>query len=204
MNISNFLRDLLHELQDLYNQIYLTLLHKRMDGYHRHTSHSVKPHAQDIKSSLLEYVDKVVVVEKEKTKTPQNLNRPVDESEVIRKHTPQSQHIIYPFNFDKKQVVSSSYKLDKKQVRELSNYFKARKKGTELHPGIKEKLKGSVWDHINASIQCALKGDSQNAKMHVDIANYAFKEIAHYMPEEQYQVLAEKINKRLDVLKADQ
>jgi len=203
MNISDFLRNLLHELQKLYDQISLMLLHKRMDGYHRHTSHSIKPHAKDIKSSLLEYVDKVVVVEREKTKIPQKLNRPTVESEVIRKHAPQSQHIIYPFNFDKKQVVSSPYKLNKIQVKELSNYFKARKKGTELHPGIKEKLKGSVWDHINASIQCALKGDNRNAKMHVDIANYAFKEIAHYMPEEQYQVLTEKISKRLDALKAD-
>ncbi len=204
MSASDFLRDLLHELQNLYDRIYLMLLHKRMHGYHRSTSRSIKPHTQDIKSSLLEYVDKVVVVDKEKTKTPPKLNCPTDESEVICKHTPQSQHIIYPFNFDKKQVVSSPYKINKKQVKELSNYFKARKKGTELHPGIKEKLKGSVWDHINASIQCALKGDSRNAKMHVDIANYAFKEIAHYMPEEQYQVLTEKINKRLDVLKADQ
>lgn len=203
MNISDFLSALLRELQRLYNQVALIQLHKRMGRYHKHANHSKKPHAKDIKASLLEYVDNVVV-EKEKTKTPHDVNHPVGEGGAIGKHVAQSHHTPYPFNFDKKHVGPNPYKLNKKQVGDLSRYFKARKKGSELHPGIEEKLKDSVWDHINASVQCALKGDNRNAKMHVDIANYAFKEIAHYMPEEQYLELTRKINKRLDALKADQ
>lgn len=204
MSVSDFLRNLLDELRRLYNQIAVVLLHKRMDSYHRYTSHSKKPYATDIKASLLEYVDNVIVIEKEKKKISNFITHPVYESEVINKYTPKSQHTTYPFNFDKKHASHNPFKLDRKQVGELSRYFKTRKKGTELHPGIEEKLKGSVWDHINASIQCALRGDSRNAKMHIGIANYAFKEIAHYMPEEKYLVLTEKINKRLDVLKANQ
>ena len=204
MNISNFLSALLHELQRLYNQVVLTRLHKLMDGYHKHTNHSKKPHAKDIKASLLEYVDNVVVLEKEKAKTPHDVEHPVGESGVIGKHVTQSHHTLFPFNVDKKHVGPNPYKLNKKQVEVLSKYFKARTKGSELHPGIEEKLKDSIWDHINASVQCALKGDNRNAKMHVDIANYAFNEIAHYMPEEQYLELTRKINKRLDALKVDQ
>ena len=201
MNTSNFLSRLLHELQRLYNQVALAQLHKRMDVYHKHTNHS-KKHAKDIKASLLEYVDNVVVVEgeKTKTKTPHDVERPVGAGGVTGRHAAQSHHALSPFNFDEKPVGPNPYKLNKKQVKDLSKYFKARKKGSELRPGIEEKLKDSIWIHINASVQCALKGDKRNAKMHIDIANYAFKEIAHYMPEEKYLELTIKINNRLDDL----
>ena len=204
MGISDFLSKLLHELQRLYEQVALVQLHKRMDEYHKHANHSKKPHAKDIKASLLEYVDNVVVVEKEKTKMPPEVNHPVVEDGAFGKHVAQSHHTVFPFNFDKKHVGPNLYKLDKKQAGDLSKYFKARKEGADLRSGIEEKLKNSIWDHINASVQCALKGDNRNAKLHVDIASYAFKEIAHYMPEGQYQELTGKINKRLDTLKADQ
>lgn len=207
MNISDFLSTLLNELRRLYNQLVLTQLHKRMDEYHKHANYSKKPHAKDIKASLLEYVDNVVVVEKAKTitkaKTPHDVEHPVGEGGVVSKHVTQSYHTLFPYKLDKKQVGPNPYKLNKKQVGDLSKYFKARTEGSELHPGIEEKLKDSIRDHINASVQCALKGDKRNAIMHVDIANYAFKEIAHYMPEEQYLELTRKINKRLDALKVD-
>lgn len=201
MNVSDFLSTLLRELQRLYNQIALIQLHARMDRYHRHPSHSNNPHAKDIKASLLEYVENVVV-EKEKTKILPNVDYPVSDITVIGNHGVQSHHTLYPFNLDEKPVGTNPYKLNKKQVGELSRYFKTRKKGSESNPEIKEKLKSSIWEHINSSVQCALKGDKNNAKMHVDIANYAFKEIANYMPEEQYAELTEKINKRLDDLNA--
>lgn len=204
MSISYFLRNLLDELRRLYNQISITLLHKRMDEYHKHTSHSKNPYDADIKASLLEYIDNVIVIEKEKNKIPNSVTHPVYESEVINRSMPKSQHTLFPFNYEKTKISQNPFKLNRNQVGELSRYFKTRKKGSKLHPGIEEKLKDSVWDHINASIQCALKGDSRNAKLHVDIANYALKEIAHYMPEEKYLVLTEKINKRLDALKANQ
>ena len=202
MNISDFLSMLLHKLQRLYNQLALTQLHKRMDVYHKHSNHSKKPNAKDIKASLLEYVDHVVVVEKEKTKTEvsHDVEQAVGGVGVIGQHVAQSHHALFPFNFDEKPVSPNPYKLNKKQVEDLSKYFKARTKGSELRPGIEEKLKDSIWGHINASVQSALKGDKRNAKMHVDIANYAFKEIAHYMPEEKYLELTREINKRLDAL----
>jgi hypothetical protein len=204
MGISDFLSTLLHELQRLYDQVALAQLHKRMDEYHKHANHSKKPHAKDIKTSLLEYIDNVVIVEKEKAKVPPEVDHPVVEGGELGKHVAKSHHTVFPFNFDKKHVGPNTYKLDKKQVGDLSKYFKERKEGSDLHPGIEEKLRNSIWDHINASVQCALKGDNHNAKLHIDIASYAFKEIAHYIPKEQYLELTGKINKRLDTLKADQ
>ena len=203
MNISDFLCMLLHKLQQLYYRIAVSRLHKLMDRYHRYTSHSKKSHADDIKTSILEYVDNVVVVEKEKniTKGLSDTDHPVTEDGVTTKHVTQSHHDLFPFKQDEKDDGPNPYALNKKQVDELSKYFKAREKGPELHHGMEEKLKDSIWVHMNASVQCALKGDGRSAKMHADIADYAFKEIAHYMPKVQYLELTEKINKRLDALK---
>ena len=202
MSLPDFLSMLLHKLQQLYDRIILSQLHKLMDRYHRYTSHSKKSHAKDIKESLLEYVDNVVVIDKEKnmTESPHGSEHPVSEEEVTGKHAAHSHHNLFPFKQEEKHVGPNPYALNKKQIGELKNYFKARTKGPELHPGIEETLKDSIWNHINASVQCALKGDGRSAKMHVDIANYAFKEIAHYMSEEQYLELTSKINKRLDAL----
>jgi hypothetical protein len=176
MKVSDFLCMLLHKLQQLYK----------------------KSHADDIKTSILEYVDNVVA-EKEKniTKGPNDINHPVAEAGVTARHVTQSHHDLFPFKQDEKEDGPNPYALNKKQVDELSKYFKARSKGPELHHGMEEKLKDSIWFHMNASVQCALKGDGRSAKMHADIADYAFKEIAHYMPKEQYLELTEKINKRL-------
>ena len=205
MKISDFLCMLLHRLQQLYYRIAVSRLHKLMDRYHRYTSHSKKSHADDIRTSILEYVDNVVIVEKEKniTKGSNDTDHPVTEAEGTAKHVTQSHHNLFPFKQDVKDDGRNPYALNKKQVDELSKYFKARTKRPELHHGMEEKLKDSIWIHMNASVQCALKGDGRSAKMHAEIADYAFKEIAHYMPKEQYLKLTEKINKRLDTLKVN-
>ncbi len=203
MKLSVLLFTLLHKVQQLYNKIALSRLHKLIDRYHRYVSHSKKSHAKDIKESLLDYVDNVVAVEKNKavTQAPHDSEPPVSNTGVAGKHVTQSHHNLFPFKQDEKHDGVNPYALNKEQVAALSKYFKARTKGPELHPGMEEKLKSSIWSHMNASVQCALKGDSSSAKMHVDIANYAFKEIAHYMPEERYLELTEKINNRLETLK---
>ena len=205
MKISNFLSTPVHKLQQLYYRTAVSRLHKLMDRYHRYTSHSKKAHANDIKTSILEYADNVVV-EKEKniTKGLNDTDHPVTEAGVAAKHVTQSHHDLFPFKQDEKNDGPNPYALNKKQVDELSKYFKAREKGPELHHGMEEKLKDSIWIHMNASVQCALKGDGSSAKMHADIADYAFKEIAHYMPKEEYLELTEKINNRLDALKVNQ
>jgi hypothetical protein len=206
MKIFDFLCMLLRKLQQLYYRIAVSRLHKLMDRYHRYTSHSKKPHADDIKSSILEYVDNIVVVEKEKnvTKESNDTGHLVTEAGVTAEHVTQSHHNLFPFKQDEKDDGPNPYALNKKQVDELSKYFKARAKGPELHQGMEEKLKDSIWVHMNASVQCALRGDGRSAKTHADIADYAFKEIAHYMPKEQYLELTEKINKRLETLKVNQ
>jgi len=52
---------------------------------------------------------------------------------------------------------------------------------------VADKLISSTWDHFHAAIREARQGKAKTAKMHVDVANYAMKEVAHFLPEEEYQ-----------------
>lgn len=212
MGILHILNSLLHEIEALYNRAALKLLHKRIIGYRGHGHASDKPHAKDIKSSLLDCIDNVVVDEKPKLKITRSydIGSPVLGNGEKHAHATGSystnvfgkknHHIAFPVAARNKQDGANPHLVDRDRLGELSKYFKEKKNGVEADPGIKDKLKHSVWDHINASIACARKGDKRNAKMHADIASTAFKEVEHYMPKDQYSVLRTKVNNRLDVL----
>ncbi|MDH5612446.1 MAG: hypothetical protein OEY66_08330 [Gammaproteobacteria bacterium] len=180
----------------------LKQLHRRMDAYHIDTIHNKKSQTTDIKSTLLKYVDNIVVEKSkiDKHNKAHNTNQPVTATSSTSKYVRDSHLNAFPFITHISNDNLNPYTLNKKQINELSKYFKERKKGSDLHPSVKEKLKDSIWEHINAAIQCAHKGDRHNSKMHVDIANYAFKEVAHYMNDEQYAELSEKISERMNVL----
>ncbi len=63
-----------------------------------------------------------------------------------------------------------------------------------------EKLKHSIWEHIHASIRHARLGDARVAKMHADIANSAYRELAHYVSNEDHNELALEIENQLGEL----
>ncbi|MDH3342176.1 MAG: hypothetical protein OEM07_00475 [Gammaproteobacteria bacterium] len=87
-------------------------------------------------------------------------------------------------------------------VGELSKYFKERSQGSDIHPGIKEKLEHSVWEHIHAAIRYAHQGNEYNSKIHTDIACNACKELAHYMDDEAYRLFTIEVAKHLSDLKS--
>jgi hypothetical protein len=66
-----------------------------------------------------------------------------------------------------------------------------------LHPGIDDKLKHSIWEHIHAAIRYAKLGDRCDAKMHTNIASYAYRELAHYLSKEEYAKFTSDINNQL-------
>jgi hypothetical protein len=205
MIISDFLNALMTDLKQLYNQLSLNQLHRRMDAYHKDADHDKQSEDTAIKSTLLKYVNNIVVekAKVDKENKSQNIDQPVTKSSPTSRYVRDSHLNAFPFITHITTDNPSPYTLNKKQINELSKYFKERKKGSDLHPSVKEKLKESIWEHINAAIQCAHKGDKHNSKMHVDIANYAFKEVAHYMNEEQYAELSRKINERMEALSVE-
>ena len=90
--------------------------------------------------------------------------------------------------------------INQEHIDDLSRYFKARSKDSDLHPAIQDKLEHSVWEHIHATIRCARQGDKRNAKMHLNIASTACKELGHYMKEEEYQAFVKKAEEHMGTL----
>ncbi len=178
----------IRELQKIYSRLVLNVLHIRMDRYHKQSYHGTKSSAHDIKSSLLESVDKII----DKVKAKPDVSHTVDHATLADATTHAPTHAKYP--------AADPYVVNSENVGELSRYFKARSSGVDLHPGIEEKLEHSTWEHIYAALRYARQGDNHNAKMHANIASSACKELAHYKNEEQYQGFVAEIERHLDAL----
>ena len=72
-------------------------------------------------------------------------------------------------------------------INPLSDYLKNKKYVDSGHSRIADKLISSTWDHFHAAIREARQGKTKTAIMHVDVANFAMKEVAHFLSEEEYQ-----------------
>lgn len=185
------LSSLIEAIERFYVSVSVTILHKRMESYHRQSSNSTKPYANDIKSPLLECINEIIENGQGNPEPPDVFVYSDPVGVTIRPHTAEELRR------------GARYVLSREDVGELSKYFKARAGGSDLHPGIKEKLERSTWEHIHAAIRYARQGDSRNASMHAAIANSACKELAHYMVEEQCREFILGIEEHLEIFKPD-
>ncbi len=200
MIISKSLSALINELKQFYDQLALAQLYKRMHGYHNQAHYCGSIHATDIRSSLSEYINNIII-DHEASRAVVITSHPVSAATV---HHPATENFDapYPFQTECETDKNPHYAVNTRQLNELAKYLKTKANDTELHVSIKDKLQRSVWEHIHAAIECALKGDRHNAKLHVDIANYGFLEVAHYMSEEQYRLFTATIDEHLRTLNA--
>ena len=90
-----------------------------------------------------------------------------------------------------------------RRVTELTRFFKEAVNGSTLQPHVGEKLKASVWEHIDTSMRLARKGETVSARLHADVANNALKEAARYMPKEDYNAFYAQVKKRLQEIRAN-
>ncbi|MCK5002854.1 MAG: hypothetical protein KAJ92_01915 [Gammaproteobacteria bacterium] len=178
-------RVLIRGLEKLYFKVSLIVLHQRMDGYHKKINHNGNPYDQDIKTPLMEFIETTVEYA---IKTNNNDHTKTE-------GTPQSIQPMPP--------LQQHYEINPQHVGELSRYFKTRSNGGEMHPPIKDKLEHSVWEHIHATTRCARQGDERNAKLHLNIASSACRELAHYMSDNEHQAFADEVGCYMALLKAD-
>ena len=163
-------RALINGLEKLYIKVSLKLLHRRINSYHSRTSDAKRQYHDGIKTPLSQFIEATVTQATSSNHTDHNYDHLAKE----RKPQPQPNH-----------PEKSQYnQLNRERIDELSKYFKERTKGSETHPSIREKLEHSVWEHIHATVRCARQGDKRNAKMHLNIAHTACKELGHYMDDE--------------------
>lgn len=80
---------------------------------------------------------------------------------------------------------------------ELASYFRSTHKHTAFPSDTGEKLVNSTWEHIFASVRAAHNRDEKKARLHVDLANYAFKEAMHYLPTKAYVKFSREVMQEL-------
>ena len=180
-------RALIRRLENLYAEISLIVLHKRINSYHGNATY--KEHAKNIKTPLMEFIE-TTIKQAVKTNNTNNNNKPASSDTRPQPDHPAKQQ-------------SEHHQLSRERIDELSKYFKKRNKATELHPPIKKQLEHSVWEHLHAALRYAGKGDKRNSKMHADIVDSACKELAHYMDEEPYLAFITDVEEHLAALKTN-
>ena len=181
---------LIRALQKLYSRISLIVLHKRINEYQKIATH--KKHAHDIMSPLHECIDIIVGYALDNPEVVYTIGHLKSESATSNLHSHKKKH-----------TAGQHSTVNQEHTRELSKYFRARSRGSSLHPGIREKLELSIWDHVHATIRCARFGNQHNSKIHADITDCACKELAHYMNKEDYQTFITEVKQHLHTLKSD-
>ena len=182
MKNSSFYNEFIRSIEELYSSITMRILQKRMDSYHSASAiNTGSGNNSDFSASLYKYIDDV----SHQAKKPTSENQTSKRAGLTNSTNP------YPpahFEVSNKGINSGLTK----HFREIDN--------AERHPGISGKLKDSIWEHVHSSIRCARQGDAHAAKMHADIANNAYKELSHYLTDEEHSELAREIEEEFDTL----
>jgi len=179
---------LLHIIEKFYIKISLVILHRRINTHQESSQLSGSLYDNDIKPSLVECIDEIINHDEPSS------HHKIDYSLVPNLITAPHPTLHYS--------TLKSHTVNKKNVGELSKYFKARSNGSDVHPNIQETLEHSTWEHLHSAVRYARQNDNRNAKMHTNIACTACKELEHYIPEEQYKAFVIEIEKHLDTLKS--
>ena len=189
MRDTAFYTALIREIEEVYNRISLIVLRKRMAGYQKQLLQSSQPYADDIKTSLLDCIDNIIV------------DHQVDSTALHDNHRPTIGATTNPKRPANK-YTDKAYVIKDGHDGELARHIKARGDESGLYPKIAKKLEHSIWEHIHATIKFARQGDNFKAAMHTDIANSACKELAQHVTKDQYHALTMKIEKYLGTLKS--
>jgi hypothetical protein len=78
------------------------------------------------------------------------------------------------------------------------SFIQRQKKSPTLQPHLSQQLKNSAWEHVHTAIRLARQGEAAKARLHVDIAMSALSELAHYMPEVEYQQFRAEVKAQID------
>lgn len=187
MKNTQFYSSLILAIEQLYMRLATILLHRRMLAYRKSPDHA-HISGYDINSFLLIRLDEVAQHDEDDSEMTTKmdcslLDRPSTKTTIDEAYYDSSRHVV-----------------NRENIKELSNYFKERSNGANLHPAIAVKLEHSTWGHIHEAIRCTHCNDQRCAKMHVNIASHAAKELSHYMDPEEYKDFIVKIEEYFDGL----
>lgn len=87
---------------------------------------------------------------------------------------------------------------------ELSAHFRSTHKHSAFPSDTGERLMQTTWEHIFASIRAAHQLDLKTARLHVELANNAFKEAAHYVSVPVYAHFSQDVVQALREINSHQ
>lgn len=176
------IKALLQALERLYSGMASRVLHARMGAYRRQTG-SLADH--DLAALLSDHLDRLAAAKRanrgEVPPRPARQGVSEGQRELIEKHHPAVRQV---------SVVGRAFG-------GLGRYFKSSRTEPVLDPELSEKLRNSTWHHIHTALRLARQGEAKTAKLHLDIASQALKEVAHYMPREDYIAFTVEVEEKL-------
>ena len=182
MLFNNQIQKVLDAIYQLHSQITLKMLHTRIQKHHKqkHTdpSHDIKKHLTKLVHHLADKHQEATsrTTCKKSTSIVKNISHVTTLDDY---KNPNSPNIINPF----------------------SDYLKNKEYVDSSHSRIADKLISSTWDHFHAAIREARQGKTKIAEMHVDIANFSMKEVAHFLSEDEYQNFYSGIEVKVEELR---
>ena len=168
---------LLRSLHRLYSKLGFLHLQKQLQRHRRKPS-KVKQHS--ISASLVEHIDRLA------NHKDAPLSCELERHEKLNKSNRQDQS-----GSRRKFNLSSSVAVN------VDNFFRKNKHLSGSAAGMSETLKESAWNHMRCALRLAKQGQIHSAKIHANIADQAVKEVAHFMPEDEYEAFSAEIKKAL-------
>lgn len=168
---------LLHDLHEVYYELFAMDLHKRLSLYHRNSCSASPP---DIFTSLSNCFGRLAEPNRadgDGATSSTGLTSRLNPARSDHDHR-QTDNTQAPNETDNGLNGSG---LSTSWIRPADRY-------------IGDKLRDSTWSHIHAATLLTRQGDDVNARLHATIANQALKEAAHYMSEEDYTILCDEVS----------
>lgn len=177
MTYTNQYHSLLRSLHKLYSKVGFLHLQKRLQR-HRRGPQGIKQY--DISELLGKHVDRLTSCASSDTccdlSQHQQKNRTGKSS--ARKFTLASSAVV-----------------------DMRNSFRKDRHLSGRAASLGDTLKKSAWTHMHAALRLAKQGQLNSARIHANIANQAVKEVAHFMPEVEYEEFSTEIRNTLNKVK---
>lgn len=69
---------------------------------------------------------------------------------------------------------------------------------SQLLPRMSEQLQSTTMGHINISLILAKEGNTDGARLHIDLAENAMHAASRFMSHEEYEIFEQKVDRRLE------
>ncbi len=85
-----------------------------------------------------------------------------------------------------------------REVGQLGEFYQRERVRVEVKPHMSEQMSRNAMDHINSSLHFAKQGDTQGARLHIELAESATKMASQFMSKSEFKDFETKILQRIN------